>query len=109
MSYRQYTKCASISAFVGFTWVQYVMVGGAAVVAGYLSYILGASFVPGLLITFLSGTIAYCLWWLYNRLICLGGDECAVGFVLSVETPEDKTGFDIYDTDYSLNLVSLPH
>jgi hypothetical protein len=108
MNYRQYTKCASISAFVGFQWVQYVMLGGVAVIAGYLSYILGAAFVPGLLITILSAIITYCLWWLYDRLICLGGDVCAVGFVLSVETPDEKTGFDIYDTDYSVNLVIPP-
>ncbi len=108
MSYRQYTKCASISAFVGFMWVQYVMLGGAAIVAGYLTYILGAAFVPGLLITILSAIIAYCLWWLYDRLICLGSDVCAVGFVLSVEPPDEKSGPDAYDTDYSLNLVLPP-
>src|SRR5262249_45975518 len=46
--------------------------------------------------------------WLYDRLICLGGDKCAVGFVLSVETPDEKSGFDSFDTDYSLNLVLPP-
>jgi len=108
MSYRQYTKCVSISGFVGFTWVQYVMAGGAAVVAGLLALLLAGAIVPTLLITVLSGIIAYCLWWLYDRLICLGGDVCAVGFVLTVETPEEKSGLDSFDTDYSLNLVLAP-
>ena len=109
MSYRQYTKCASISSFVGFTWVQYVMVGGAAIVAGLLATLLaGGVIVPVFLIAALTAIIAYCLWWLYDRLICLGGDVCAVGFVLTVETPDEKTGLDSFDTDYSLNLVLPP-
>lgn len=49
MSYRQYTKCVSPSAFVGFLWVQYVMVGGAFVAAGCLALLLGGAFVPGLI------------------------------------------------------------
>jgi hypothetical protein len=108
MSYRQYTKCTTISGFVGFTWVQYVMTGGALVVAGLLAAIVGVAFVPGAEIAALSAIIAYCLWWLYQRLICLGGDVCAVGFVLSVETPDEKSGLDSFDTDYSLNLVLAP-
>ena len=109
MSYRQYTKCASISSFVGFQWVQYVMVGGAAVVGFFLATLLaGGVIVPVYLIAALSAIIAYCLWWLYDRLICLGGDVCVVGFVLTVETPDEKTGLDSFDTDYSLNLVLPP-
>jgi hypothetical protein len=109
MSYRQYTKCANIGSFVGFTWVQYVMAGGAAVVAAALTVLLGGAFVPALMVGVLSAIIAYCLWWLYDRLICLGGDICIVGFVLSVETPDEKSGLDSYDTDYSLNLVLPPN
>src|SRR6266576_6517812 len=109
MSYRQYTKCASIASFVGFTWVQYVMVGGTAVVAFLLATLLaGGVIVPVFLIAALTAIIAYCLWWLYDRLICLGGDVCAVGFVLTTEPPEDKTGLDSFDTDFSLNLVLAP-
>ena len=109
MAFRQYTKCVDISNFVGFTWVQYVMAGGAAVVAGALALLLGGAFIPGLMIGALSAVIAYCLWWLYDRLICLGGDICVVGFVLSVETPDEKSGPDKFDTDTSLNLVLPPN
>ena len=108
MGYRQYTKCASISAFVGFTWVQYVMAGGAAAAAGALAVLLGGVYFPFLMISALSAVIAYCLWWLYDRLICLGGEVCAVGFVLTVEPPSAKTGLDSFDTDYSINLVLAP-
>ena len=108
MSYRQYTKCTPISSFVGFTWVQYVMTGGALIIAGLIAALAGVAFIPGAEIAALSAIIAYCLWWLYQRLICLGGDVCAVGFLLSVETPEEKSGPDSFDTDYSLNLVLAP-
>ncbi len=108
MAYRQFTKCVDISSFVGFTWVQYVMAGGAAVAAAALALLLGGAFIPVLMIAALSAVIAYCLWWLYDRLICNGGDICVVGFVLSVETPDEKTGLDSFDTDYSLNLVLPP-
>ena len=52
--------------------------------------------------------IAYCHWWLYNRLVCLGGDRCAIGMLLTVEPPEKKSGLDRFDTDYSINLVLAP-
>jgi hypothetical protein len=53
--------------------------------------------------------IAYCEWWLYDRLICLGGDRCAIGMLLTTEPPEEKSGFEAFDTDYSINLVLAPH
>lgn len=55
------------------------------------------------------GTIAYCLWWLYDRLIYLGGERCAIGFLGSVDKPEDKSGLDAWDTDFSLNLILAPN
>jgi hypothetical protein len=108
MAYRQYTRCASISAFIGFQWVQYVLAGGAAIAAGALTVLLSGVFVPLAMISALSAVIAYCLWWLYDRLVCLGGDVCAIGFVLTVEPPSEKSGFDSFDTDYSVNLVLAP-
>ncbi len=109
MDFRQYTKCAPASKFVGFLWVQYVMLGGAGIAAGALALLLSGAFIPGVMIGLLTAVITYCLWWLYDRLICLGGDICVVGFVLSVEKPEDKTGLDKFDTDTSLNLVLPPN
>jgi hypothetical protein len=106
MAYRQYTKCVDIGSFLGLPW--WVDASAAAALAGYLSFSAGAAFVPGALITILSFIIAYCLWWLYQRLICLGGDVCIVGFVLSVEPPEEKKGINKWDTDCSLNLVIPP-
>jgi hypothetical protein len=73
-----------------------------------LPLLFGASLVPALAMIVLAAIIAYCRWWLYDRLICLNGDVCAVGMLLSVETPDQKSGLDAFDTDYSLNLVLPP-
>ncbi|HZN09926.1 MAG TPA: hypothetical protein VFB65_24230 [Pyrinomonadaceae bacterium] len=49
--------------------------------------------------------IAYCNWWLYGRLICLGGDQTCIGMLVSVEPPGNKTFPDSLDTDFSINLL----
>jgi len=78
------------------------------VAATALVLLLGGAFIPVLMIGASSAIIVYGLWWPYDRLMCLGGDICVVGFVLSVETPEEKTGLDSFDTDYRLNPVLPP-
>src|SRR5687768_2341914 len=49
--------------------------------------------------------IAYCEWWLYGRLICLGGDFTAIGMLVSTEPPGNKSFPDSLDTDFSINLL----
>jgi len=113
MAYRHFTHCVSVGNYIGPAAAQAIV--GAAIGAIPLIFglifgalaagpaVLAALFVPLLAI------IAYCRWWLYGRLICLGGDVCAVGTVLSVEPPENKSGLDAFDTDYSINLLLAPH
>jgi hypothetical protein len=105
MAYRQYTQCCSVSGHIGKVAAQILI----AAAASALPLLFGASLIPGVLIVILGAIIAYCRWWLYDRLICLGGDVCAAGWVLSVEPPEKKSGLDSFDTDYSFNLVLAPH
>ncbi|MGA7305483.1 MAG: hypothetical protein WBW88_11445 [Rhodothermales bacterium] len=52
-----------------------------------------------------AGTVAFCQWWLYNRLICLGGDQAAIGMLVSIEPATGKSGLGAFDTDYSINLL----
>lgn len=47
--------------------------------------------------------IILCQWWLDVRLICLGGDRSAIGAIYSLEPFSFSN--DIYDTDYSFNLL----
>lgn len=105
MAYRQYTKCVTPTNHVGGVIAQAIV----AAAAGALPLLLFGTLIPGVAIIVLCAIIAYCNWWLYDRLVCLGGDRCAVGMLLKSERPEDKTGLDIFDTDFSINLVLAPH
>jgi len=106
MAYRQYTQCVDLDKWLGKQYAQVII---AAAAVAFAAAWAGAAFVPGVLITVLTAIIAYCRWWLYDRLICLGRDVCCVGWVLKVEPPSEKTGLDKLDTDYSVNLVLPPH
>lgn len=103
---RQHTKCISVSNHLGKMAGQVII---AAAVAALPILLFGGAFVPGLAVVVLTAIIAYCRWWLYDRLVCLGGDRCAVGWVSKVEPPSKKSGLDSFDTDYSFNLVLAPH
>lgn len=107
MSYRQYTKCISATDYVPLL-VYMIPFGGVSLAIVGLEIIFGL-FVPGLMIAVLWAIIGYCNWWLYGRLICLGGDVCAVGFALEVDTPSGKSGFDRFDTDYCVSIVLPPN
>lgn len=106
MAYVQHTKCVNAGDKIypfGFapSWI---------LAAGALAALLaGGGLTPYTAIPLLLLLIGYCAWWLYDRLICLGGDRCAIGLLGSVEPPEMKSGFDAFDTDYSINLVLAPH
>lgn len=108
MAYVNYTSCVSVDKHRGL--FANVGAGGLVAVATAVAMLAsGLGVVPGLAIPALMLVIAYCRWWLYDRLICLGGDRCAIGLLASVEPPEKKTGLDAFDTDYSINLVLVPH
>ncbi len=49
-----------------------------------------------------------CEYMLSGKLVCLGGDQCAIGHVASFETVDEKTGFDKIDNDFSINLLLGP-
>ena len=112
MAYRQFTQCVSPANYIG-GFVGQIIVGAAI---GAIPLIIAlASGVPagpavliGMIVAVMA-VLAYCRWWLYDRLICLGGDVCAVGRLLTVEPPANKSGLDAFDTDYSINLLLAPH
>ena len=86
---KQYTKCISPSARLGKMAAQAII---AAAVTALIVLFAGGAFVPGVGIVALVAVIAYCRWWLYDRLVCLGGERCAVGWVSKVEPPDKKSG-----------------
>lgn len=50
-----------------------------------------------------------CDYILHGKLVCLGGDRCAIGRVASFETVDDKSGLDKLDNDFSINLALCPN
>jgi hypothetical protein len=104
MSYRQYTSCISPSSHLGKQYAQIVILAAAAALA---MLAMGAGFAPGVAVVALTAIVTYCRWWLYDRLVCLDGgkDVCAIGLVIGVEPPSEKSGLDSFDTDYSVNLM----
>lgn len=104
MSYVQHTNCVKVKDKV-FPFNPSVVV----VLGAIATLLAGGGLTPYTAIPLLLIVIGYCRWWLYDRLICLGGDRCAIGLLGAVEPPDKKSGFDKFDTDYSINLVLAPH
>jgi hypothetical protein len=46
-----------------------------------------------------------CDYMLHGKLVCLGGDRCAIGHVAGFETVADKKFPDTIDNDFSINLL----
>jgi hypothetical protein len=44
-----------------------------------------------------------------GKLVCLGGDQCAIGRITKMEAASDKSFPDSIDNDFSLNLLLGPH
>lgn len=117
MSYVQHTECCKLTSYKPLKYkaqpaVEMLVLFGATLgwIAVLIPVVLGnplcAFHALGLI--FYGGLFGYCNWWLYYRLVCLDGDHCAIGLLVSVETVESKDWPDSYDTDYSLNLL-LPN
>lgn len=49
-----------------------------------------------------------CEYMLHGKLVCLGGDRCAIGHVTGFETVADKSFPDSIDNDFSINLLLAP-
>ncbi len=101
MAYTHWTRCVTPANYTG----PVNLMGGLVVAAifGGVTLNIGVATVGAIL-----AGIAFCSWWLYGRLVCLGGNRCVIGLALEVFPPEDKTGFDREDTDYSVNLLLAP-
>jgi hypothetical protein len=126
MAYPEYTSCTSVNdaldhqkahdapwgemLFAGLS-AGLIHAGAFVIVAAILdlatkAVAIGSVIVISLLIFALYAMVTYCDWWLKHRLVCLDGDNnhCAIGFVTLFEPPEQKTGFDSFDTDFSMNI-----
>jgi hypothetical protein len=100
---KRYTKCCKPSDYSGWG-------GGVAlttIIGAALAFLTGAWII--LAPTVIADLVLFCEWWLYRRLVCLNGERCAIGMVVTVEPVEKKGGFERFDTDVSINLLLAPH
>jgi hypothetical protein len=111
VAFRQYTRCVEPAKFTKFSRVARIfLAGGAAAVAGIVLGFLAdeplVALTIGPWIGALVTLIAYCVIWLYNRLICIeSGDVEVVGVVAHLSPPSRKLGDLDWDNDYSIDLL----
>jgi hypothetical protein len=96
MAYRQYTHCVQPTDYVD----PLPRTSNALQVIGAI--------VDGLLGGWLSDAILGCDYLLGGKLVCLGGDECAIGRITHFEPPSSKSFPANLDNDFSLNIVLAP-
>ncbi len=106
MSFVQYTRCVKIKDKVYPSWAP---APTTTLILLSIPVLIASLAIPYIALIEIPLLIAYCEWWLYDRLICLGGEACAIGLLGKPEPPDKKTGFDKLDTDFSINLVLAPH
>ena len=100
---KEYTKCCKPSDYSG--WGGGVAI--ATIVGLAIALVTGAWVV--LAPTAMADLVLFCEWWLYKRLVCLDGEKCVIGMLLTTEPVDKKGGFERFDTDFSINLVLAPH
>ncbi len=112
MGATQVTTCMDPSKFSGRPGQERAL--QSSIPWGLLGALIGGALTgtpSGVLTGFLVGaSTSFFDWWLHRRLLCLDGDNdhCAVGIVWSLEPPGEKSGFESFDDDYSLNLLLSP-
>ncbi len=102
MAYVQHTKCVKKEDHVGLApgLIATAIAAAILLMTGVGLGVIGVAATTALII--------YCRWWLYDRLVCLGGDICAVGLLVATHPPSAKSGFDAFDTDYSIDILLAP-
>jgi hypothetical protein len=120
--YPHYTQCTTADNYSSLN--QYIQMAIAAVIAGGVALaIVGASTIPWCYVLaaeigLMAGGLAYCNWWLNDRLICLPADVgansgpavdvCAVGmFVTKDQNDPSIWPYDLpdLDTDWTMDIV----
>jgi hypothetical protein len=112
--FRQYTKCYQHTPgdkpFNESDLVLFVLGNSApGVIAAILSFLNGSNVIGFLVIALqYAATIrAIAKEWLYHRLVCVSGDQCAIGKV--DWTPEIETLLGAFDNDQFFDIRLMPH
>ena len=106
MAAPQYTTCVQPEDYEAPNFTAEIVVAAAGLVLAF------ATFGIALIATVAAGMSALqkvCEYMLRGKLVCLGGDRCAIGRITGFETVDDKSGFDRIDNDFSINILLAPH
>jgi hypothetical protein len=104
MSFSFHTECTPPSNYNG------PFVGSGGMTAAIVGAIIAAIFAPGAVaLILILGAIGYCRWWLFGRLVCLGGNRCIIGLPIGVYSQANQVGFlGKFDTDFSADVLLAP-
>lgn len=109
MAYRQYTSCVKRENFYSIYTGYGPIVAMLVLLSSTLIIALVSYWAIPICIVLIAALIVFCIWWLYGRLICLGGERCAIGVVNWYKTPGPIRGFEkAGDDDRNLNIVLAP-
>jgi hypothetical protein len=104
MALQHFTRCVDPALFEPRS-IPAMVAKASAITAALTALALLAGHPACIIVAVEIGTVSFFLFYTDNflneRLVCLGGDEVAVGMVLSVEEPH----FDFWDNDFSVNLL----
>jgi hypothetical protein len=131
MPFNQFTKCVDAKDFSG--QGGYLQAGIAALMGGFITAAITFAVSGGpswclLFVPLIGGAIfeiAYCRWFLYDRLICLpdpsdpsrpgGSDQIAIGVVVKIDPPNTSFLNTInpdpgsFDNDYGISILLVPN
>lgn len=104
MPFSSHTECVAPSNYSG------PFIGSSGMWAAIAATIVMLIIDPGgAALTAILGAIGYCQWWLFGRLVCLGGNECIIGLVLGVYDQSNQVGFmGKFDSDFSCDMLLAP-
>jgi hypothetical protein len=105
VAFKSYTSCVQPDQYQDFDLTPQIMLAVFGVLAAIFTY--GISLIVSVMAG-LSALEVVLNWMLNGKLVCLGGDRCAVGTVASFETVQDKSFPDNVDDDFSINLMLYP-
>jgi hypothetical protein len=96
MAYRQYTHCVQPADYVD------------PIPRTNNAFQIIGAILDGVLGGWLPDAILGCDYLLGGKLVCLGGDECAIGRITHFEPPSEKSFPANLDNDFSLNILLAP-
>jgi hypothetical protein len=110
MAYQKYTQCTSIGGYVPFHATSFVSLGALVTMLAAFMIVATSLWLIPILISVAVAVIAFCVWYLYHRLICLNpNQQCAIGVVTNILHPSvgsivGKLG----DNDATMNILLAP-